>query len=224
MKRYKILIADDEVQMLSLLSSFLNKEGFDIFTVKNGHEALKVFADNPIDIVLLDIMMPGIDGFKVCQSIRSVSNVPIIMLTAKGSEKDRIYGIQIGADDYLVKPFSPKELVARIEAIFRRINNFTDSIDMIKLNDLIIDTNGQEVIVRNEYIKLTRKEYKLLLFLLEHKGKVFSREQLLDHVWGFDNIATLRTVDTHIKTLRLKLGVAAEYIKTIWGIGYKLEV
>ncbi|GIN87164.1 DNA-binding response regulator [Heyndrickxia sporothermodurans] len=223
MKTYKILVADDEEQMLFLLSSFLTKEGYEVISVTNGQDALIEFSSNTIDVVILDVMMPGLDGFSVCQSIRSISNVPIIMLTAKSSENDRINGIKIGADDYLVKPFSPKELVTRIEAIFRRINNFKDPVETLKVNDIMIDTLGQAVRVKNQKIKLTRKEYRLLLFLTENKGKVFTREQLLDHVWGFDNLATLRTVDTHIKTLRLKLGESGEYIKTIWGVGYKLE-
>ncbi|MGE8203598.1 response regulator transcription factor [Heyndrickxia sp. NPDC080065] len=223
MKPYKILVADDEEQMLFLLSSFLEKEGYEVIAVTNGQEALDKFSSNSIDVVILDVMMPGLDGFTVCQSIRSISNVPIIMLTAKSSENDRINGIKIGADDYLVKPFSPKELVIRIEAIFRRINNFKGPKGIIKIKEMMINTLGQEVMVKNEKVKLTRKEYRLLLFLTENKGKVFTREQLLDHVWGFDHLATLRTVDTHIKTLRLKLGESGDCIKTIWGVGYKLE-
>lgn len=225
MKPYKILVADDEEQMLFLLTSFLKKEGYEVIAVNNGQDALSMFSSNSnsIDVVILDVMMPGLDGFSVCQSIRAISTVPIIMLTAKSSENDRINGIKIGADDYLVKPFSPKELVIRIEAIFRRINNFKQSDGIVKIKDMIIDTLGQEVLIDNEKLKLTRKEYRLLQFLAENRGKVFTRELLLDHVWGFDHLATLRTVDTHIKTLRLKLGAAGEYIKTIWGVGYKLE-
>lgn len=224
MKQYKILLADDEEQMLRLLTSYLEKEGFDVITTNNGEEALSVFSSCTFDLVILDIMMPGVDGFTVCEMIRSISNVPIIMLTAKSNESDRIHGIKIGADDYLIKPFSPNELLVRIEAIFRRINNFNKSAHLIQLNELTINTQGQQVMINNEYIQLTRKEYGLLLFLAKQKGKVFSREQLLQQIWGFDNLATLRTIDTHIKTLRIKLGVAGNYIKTIWGVGYKLEV
>ncbi|MCT2536500.1 response regulator transcription factor [Aquibacillus koreensis] len=224
MSRYKILIADDEEQMLLLLSSYLESSGFAITTAGNGKEVLDLYHQQVFDLVVLDIMMPEVDGFTVCKKIREKSNVPIIMLTAKSEELDRIHGLKIGADDYIVKPFSPKELVARVEALLRRSLNYNQRQDVISIGDLVVDLVGHKVTVNGKIINLTRKEFNLLEFFIHHKGQVFAREQLLDRIWGLESTGTLRTVDTHIKTLRLKLDTASDYIKTVWGVGYKFEV
>ncbi|WP_456278859.1 response regulator transcription factor [Bacillus sp. AK128] len=222
MKPYNILLADDEEQMLNLVTSYLEKEGHRVVKALNGKEAL-VKMTQEIDLVVLDVMMPVLDGFSTCQEIRKHSNVPIIMLTAKGREMDKVQGLKIGADDYIVKPFSPKELVARIEALIRRSVGFKQE-KLLQFNELVVDVEGHNVTVNQSEILLTRKEYLLLEFLLQSRGQVFSREQLLDHIWGYDSVGTIRTVDTHIKTLRLKLKEAGGYIKTVWGVGYKFDV
>jgi two-component system, OmpR family, response regulator ResD len=200
MNKYKILIADDEEQMLMLLSSYLEKEGYMIYTAHDGNGVLDLWNKETFDLLILDIMMPGLDGFTVCKKIREVSKVPIIMLTAKGEELDRVNGLKIGADDYIVKPFSPKELVARVEALLRRSNDFKQEQNLIKLGELVIDIDGHKVEVAGKLVNLTRKEFSLLNFLISNKGQVFSREHLLDRIWGIESMGTLRTVDTHIKT------------------------
>jgi two-component system, OmpR family, response regulator ResD len=224
MNKYKILIADDEEQMLMLLSSYLEKEGYMIYTAHDGNGVLDLWNKETFDLLILDIMMPGLDGFTVCKKIREVSKVPIIMLTAKGEELDRVNGLKIGADDYIVKPFSPKELVARVEALLRRSNDFKQEQNLIKLGELVIDIDGHKVEVAGKLVNLTRKEFSLLNFLISNKGQVFSREHLLDRIWGIESMGTLRTVDTHIKTLRIKLGNSGAYIQTVWGVGYKFEI
>ncbi|MED4205700.1 response regulator transcription factor [Neobacillus mesonae] len=223
MSRYKVLIADDEEQMLMLVGSYLEKEGYETVTAVDGEEVLARWEQESFDLVILDIMMPKMDGFTVCQKIREVSKVPIIMLTAKSEELDRIHGLKIGADDYIIKPFSPKELVARVEALLRRSNDFKPRQSVLEQGDLAIDLEGHTAEVQGKRLNLTRKEFSLLDFFFNHKGQVFSREQLLDHVWGLESTGTLRTVDTHIKTLRIKLGPAGYLIKTVWGVGYKFE-
>ncbi|WML28811.1 response regulator transcription factor [Neobacillus sp. OS1-32] len=223
MSKYKVLIADDEVQMLMLVSSYLEKEGYETVTAEDGAEVLSRWSQGSYDLVILDIMMPTLDGFAVCRKIREVSNVPIIMLTAKSEELDRIRGLKLGADDYIVKPFSPKELMARVEALLRRSNNFRPQKHVLELGDLIIDLDGHTAEVKGNRLNLTRKEFSLLEFFFNHQGQVFSREQLLEHVWGLESTGTLRTVDTHIKTLRIKLGSSGDLIKTVWGVGYKFE-
>ncbi|MBL4951529.1 response regulator transcription factor [Neobacillus sp. YIM B02564] len=223
MSKYKVLIADDEVQMLMLVSSYLEKEGYETVTAEDGAEVLSRWSQGSYDLVILDIMMPTLDGFAVCRKIREVSNVPIIMLTAKSEELDRIRGLKLGADDYIVKPFSPKELMARVEALLRRSNNFRPQKHVLELGDLIIDLDGHTAEVKGKRLNLTRKEFSLLEFFFNHQGQVFSREQLLEHVWGLESTGTLRTVDTHIKTLRIKLGSSGDLIKTVWGVGYKFE-
>ncbi len=223
MKPYHILIADDEEQMRSLVTSYLEKEGHYVVQASDGQEALDRMTDR-IDLVVLDVMMPVIDGFSACREIRKQSNVPIIMLTAKGGEADKVQGLRIGADDYIVKPFSPKELVARIEALLRRSSGFKQHTNSITINELSIDLDGHSISVKGANVTLTKKEFLLLEFLVKNKGQVFSRDQLLDHIWGFDSLGTARTVDTHIKTLRLKLNDAGSYIKTVWGVGYKFDV
>ncbi|UOQ84080.1 response regulator transcription factor [Gracilibacillus salinarum] len=223
MDNIKILIVDDEEQMIMLLSSYLEQKGFEIHTASDGKEVLKVWEQDAFDLILLDIMMPGLDGFSVCERIREVSNVPIMMITAKSEELNRVHGLNIGADDYIVKPFSPKELVARVEALLRRSNNYRQQQMSMKKGELVVDINGHKVSVASQPVNLTRKEFRLLTLLMENEGVVFSREKLLDKIWGMESAGTLRTVDTHIKTLRLKLDSAGAYVKTVWGVGYKFE-
>lgn len=225
MNEFTILIADDEEEMLDLVSFYLEREGYRVITAQNGMEVLQTMKDEKVDLVLLDILMPNLDGFTTCKKIREISKVPIIMLTAKSDERDRIHGIKIGADDYIVKPFSPKELIIRVEAMLRRTYNFqSDKNSNITFKSLIINKPARKVTIDNEEIELTRKEYDLLLFFIEHKNHVFNREQLLDKVWGMDyQKGSVRTVDTHIKTLRYKLKKYGSYIKTIYGVGYSFE-
>ncbi|RBW69649.1 response regulator transcription factor [Bacillus taeanensis] len=224
MSGYSILIADDEAEMVSLLTSYLEKEGYSVYQAQDGYEAVKQVERESVDLVVLDIMMPRMDGFTACKKIREKSTIPILMLTAKGDEWDRIHGLKIGADDYMVKPFSPKEFIARVEALLRRTHHFKNaSQSFLTCNELLIDINRYSVKVNQDDVNLTRKEFHLLAFLVENKGQVFSREHLFDRIWGMESKGTTRTVDTHIKTLRLKIGSAGEYIKTVWGVGYKFE-
>ncbi|WP_407271001.1 response regulator transcription factor [Radiobacillus sp. PE A8.2] len=224
MTKYKILIADDEEQMVALVGSYLDKEGYQTVVAYDGTEALSYWQRQPFDLLILDIMMPKLDGFSVCKTVRESSNVPIIMLTAKSEELDRVHGLKIGADDYIVKPFSPKELIARVEALLRRSNNFRLPQQLLTVDNMVIDLEGHKVEVEGQTLNLTRKEFSLLQFFINHQGQVFSRDQLLDKIWGFDSTGTPRTVDTHIKTLRIKMGSAGAYIKTVWGVGYKFEI
>ncbi|WP_114570763.1 response regulator transcription factor [Exiguobacterium flavidum] len=221
---FNILVVDDEAQMRDLLVSNLEKENYTTMTASNGQEAIDRLQNGDFHLVLLDVMMPEMDGLTACMRIREFSNVPIIMLTARSDELDRIHGLKIGADDYITKPFSPRELLARIEATLRRSHRFTvDQAATIKIGKLEIDTESRTVHVSGKLVSLTRKEFDLLHLFVQHNDKVFSREQLLDQIWGADYIGNLRTVDTHIKTLRLKLGEAGNAIQTVWGIGYKFE-
>lgn len=222
-KQIRVLIVDDEEDMRQLLKMYLENAGMICSLAANGDETYKFVTDNRFDIILLDIMMPGENGFVVCEKLRRVSNTPIIFLSAKGEEWDKVKGLKLGADDYIVKPFSPGELVARIQAVLRRSHTFKNENDIIKAGTIFIDRNARKVMVQQEHIVLTLKEYEVLLFLIEHHGQALSREQLLEHVWGLGYSGSLRTVDTHIKTLRMKLG-KADYIETVWGIGYKFEV
>lgn len=222
-KQIRVLIVDDEEDMRQLLKMYLENAGMICSLAANGDETYKFVTNNRFDIILLDIMMPGENGFVVCEKLRRVSNTPIIFLSAKGEEWDKVKGLKLGADDYIVKPFSPGELVARIQAVLRRSHTFKNENDIIKAGTIFIDRNARKVMVQQEHIVLTLKEYEVLLFLIEHHGQALSREQLLEHVWGLGYSGSLRTVDTHIKTLRMKLG-KADYIETVWGIGYKFEV
>ncbi|HBF57702.1 MULTISPECIES: response regulator transcription factor [unclassified Exiguobacterium] len=221
---FNILVVDDEAQMRDLLVSNLEKEHYTTMTASNGQEAIHLIQQNTFHLVLLDVMMPEMDGLTACMRIREFSNVPIIMLTARSDELDRIHGLKIGADDYITKPFSPRELLARIEATLRRSHRFTvDQSSTLTLGMLELDTESRSVHVNGKPVSLTRKEFDLLHLFAQNNDKVFSREQLLDQIWGADYIGNLRTVDTHIKTLRLKLGEAGGSIQTVWGIGYKFE-
>ncbi|OLO40575.1 DNA-binding response regulator [Alkalihalophilus pseudofirmus] len=224
MSKKTILVVDDEKELVELVSSYLIKEGMDVIKAYDGHEIIPILQREKVDLIVLDVMMPTIDGFTACEIIRKKWTVPIIMLTAKGGEMDRVQGLKIGADDYVVKPFSPKELVARIEAQLRRIELVTMKPSIIRYGELELDLDGRSVNVRGSQVVLTRKEYDLLLYLIQHEKQVFSREQIHDYVWGMDyEKGTFRTVDTHIKTLRIKLGEYGKWIKTVWGVGYKFE-
>ncbi|ARK31136.1 response regulator transcription factor [Halalkalibacter krulwichiae] len=219
-----ILIVDDEKDLIELVTSYLKKEDYEVHTATGGIEALEVIRDYNIDLIVLDVMMHGLDGFALLKRIREFSSIPIIMLTARSGEDDKIHGLRTGADDYIVKPFSPRELLARIEAALRRYNVQSSALDMIQIKELEIDTKGRTVLVKGKIINMTKKEFELLLFLINHRGQVFTREHLHERIWGMDSQkGTLRTVDTHIKTVRLKLQPYDKLIKTIWGVGYKFE-
>lgn len=225
---YKVLIADGNKQIVSILSEYCKKNNFIVSTVFNGEDALKEVEENKFDIVLLDVMMPKKDGFDVCREVRKFSNVPIIMITARGEDYEKIMGLEIGADDYIVKPFSPGEIIARINAILRRIMPKNDESEKIfTFDNLEIDLNNFTVKVNDEIIPLTKKEIEILWTLATNQNKVFTRENLLDLIWGFDYFGESRTVDTHIKRLRAKLDNYEHKkwnIKTIWGVGYKFDI
>ena len=225
---YKVLIADDNKQIVSILSEYCKKNNFTVSAVFDGETALKEIEKNKFDIVLLDVMMPKKDGFDVCRETRKFSNVPIIMITARGEDYEKIMGLEIGADDYIVKPFSPGEIIARINAILRRIMPKNDESEKIfTFDNLEIDLNNFTVKVNDEIISLTKKEIEILWTLATNQNKVFTRENLLDLIWGFDYFGESRTVDTHIKRLRAKLDNYKHKkwnIKTIWGVGYKFDI
>ena len=225
---YKVLIADDNKQIVSILSEYCKKNNFIVSTVFNGEDALREVEENKFDIVLLDVMMPKKDGFDVCREVRKFSNVPIIMITARGEDYEKIMGLEIGADDYIVKPFSPGEIIARINAILRRITPKNDDSEKIfSFDNLEIDLNNFTVKINNEIISLTKKEIEILWTLATNQNKVFTRENLLDLIWGFDYFGESRTVDTHIKRLRAKMDNYEHKkwnIKTIWGVGYKFDI
>lgn len=223
MNPINVLIIDDEEDMRNLVQMYLENSGFKCVHAADGVEGLRKLHEQDFDLVILDIMMPFEDGFAVCGKIRTFSQVPIIFLSAKGEEWDKVRGLQLGGDDYIVKPFSPGELVARINALLRRTSFVKNDEDTVTLGKINIDKKGRRVSVEGEVIPLTLKEFELLVFLVQHHGQALSREQLLEFVWGMDYDGSLRTVDTHIKTLRMKLGTG-DYIQTIWGVGYKFEV
>ncbi|MGM0899682.1 MAG: response regulator transcription factor [Bacillota bacterium] len=219
----RVLIIDDEEDMRDLVQIYLENSGYRCFQAESAAIAYDILEYEQIDLVILDIMMPGEDGFVVCETVRSFSQVPIIFLSAKGEEWDKVKALQLGGDDYIVKPFSPGELVARIAAVLRRTSPTIQEEKIVKYGKISIDKKARRVSVDGKIIPLTLKEFELLNFLIDHASHALSREQLLEHVWGIDYIGSLRTVDTHIKTLRMKLGIG-DYIQTIWGIGYKFEV
>ncbi len=224
----KILFADDEKQMRNLVKMYLEKEGFGVDEASDGELAINLAKANNYDLIILDVMMPVQDGLSVCKSIRQFSKVPIIMLTARGDEIDRVLGFELGADDYVIKPFSPRELVARVKALLRRTKEFSaldNTGDALAFKDVLIDISARKVLFKGREISLTPKEFDLLLFLGKNQRKVFTREAILERVWGYDYFGDLRTVDTHIKNLREKLCTGSDkYIHTVWGVGYKFEV
>ncbi|HHT7220248.1 TPA: response regulator transcription factor [Bacillus cereus] len=223
MNKYRVLVVDDESDMRQLVGMYLDNFGYEWGEAENGKEALKKLETNHYDFVVLDIMMPEMDGLSVCKEIRKTSDVPIIFLTAKGEEWNRVNGLRMGADDYIVKPFSPGELVARMEAVLRRYTK-QEQQEEIQFGPIFINEKSRRIEANGESISLTVKEFDLLYFLCQHTGQVFSREQLLEKVWGYDYAGSTRTVDTHVKTMRLKLGESGNYIQTVWGVGYKFEV
>lgn len=219
-----VLIVDDEEDMRFLVGMYLENAGFSYLEAEDGKEALQVLENNKVDVVLIDVMMPKMDGFTLCARIREQSDIPILFLTARGDEWDKVKGLKLGGDDYIVKPFSPGELIARIEAVMRRVYHDKQKNEDLSFGPLVIDERGRKATVDGEPVVLTLKEFDLLLFLAKHHGQVFSREDLLAQVWGYDYTGNARTVDTHIKTLRMKLKKASNFIQTVWGIGYKFEV
>lgn len=222
MEKLNILIIDDEEDMRHLLEMYLENSGFQCLSAAGGEEGYAILRQTPINLIILDIMMPGEDGFQVCKKIREKYDIPIIFLSAKGEEWDKVKALQLGGDDYIVKPFSPGELIARIQAVLRR-TGITKMDSHLQIGKIVIDRLARNVLVDGTSISLTLKEFELLVCFVDHQSQALSREQLLDLVWGMDYIGSLRTVDTHIKTLRMKLGVG-DYIQTVWGIGYKFEV
>ncbi|HAE43115.1 MAG TPA: DNA-binding response regulator [Clostridiales bacterium] len=225
-----ILIVDDNKQIVSILSEYAKKEGFETTEVSDGDEALRVFGKQKFDVILLDVMMPKKDGFEVCREIRKSSNVPVIMITARGEDFERIMGLDIGADDYIVKPFSPGEVMARVRAILRRIERTPENASVQKLfnfDNLTICLDDFTASIDQQDISLTKKEIELLWVMATNKNRVFTRDHLLDSVWGYDYFGDNRTVDSHIKRLRSKIDEFPHpkwQIKTIWGVGYKFEV
>ena len=218
----KILIVDDEQEICQLVGMYLENSGYSWDEANNGEIALSKISQSNYDLLILDIMMPIMDGWTLCKKIRETSNVPVIFLTAKGEEWDKVNGLKMGADDYIVKPFSPGELIARVDAVLRRTKN-TDA-STLQIGQIKINEKSRNAFVSDKPLSLTLKEYDLLLFFCKHQDHVFSREQILERVWGFDYFGTARTVDTHIKTLRIKLGQDADYISTVWGVGYKFGI
>ena len=223
METIKVLYADDEARMRKLVKDFLGKQGMIVVEACDGQEALdRFFSDKDIKLVILDIMMPKVDGWEVCRSIRKESKVPIIMLTAKSGESDELLGFELGVDEYITKPFSIKILAARIDAILRRSG--APGKELVEIGGIVLDDSAHEVRVDNVPIELSVKEYELLSYFIVNKGVALSREKILNNVWNYDYYGDARTIDTHVKKLRSKLGSCGDYIKTIWGLGYKFEV
>lgn len=222
----KILVVDDDKNIVELISLYLQKEGYETKKVYRGREAIKAFNSYNPDLILLDIMLPEMDGYDVCKEIRKTSNVPIIMLTARGETFDKVLGLELGADDYIVKPFDPKELTARVKAVLRRSTLKEEETNNNKLEytNLTIDMGNYSVVYKGKVVELPPKEIEVLYFLASNPNQVFTREQLLDRIWGYDFIGDTRTVDVHIKRLRDKFGGNNPWsIKTVWGVGYKFE-
>lgn len=224
MDRLKILVVDDEARMRKLVRDFLVRNQFEVIEAGDGEEALDIFYEQKdIALIILDVMMPKINGFDVCREIRETSDVPIIMLTAKGDESDELTGFDIGADEYISKPFSPKILVARVEAILRRTMDQSDD-KVLEKGGICVDQTAHAVTIDGAPIELSYKEFELLTYFMENAGIALSREKILNQVWDYDYYGDARTIDTHVKKLRSKLGDKGVYIKTIWGMGYKFEV
>ena len=224
MERLKVLVVDDESRMRKLVRDFLVKKDFEVLEAGDGAEAIDIFfATKDIALMILDVMMPKMDGWQVCREIRSYSQVPIIMLTAKSDERDELLGFELGVDEYISKPFSPKILVARVEAILRRTSGLAAD-DVIRAGGIEVNKAAHEVTIDGKSIELSYKEFELLTYFMENQGIALSREKILNSVWNYDYFGDARTIDTHVKKLRNKLGDKGNYIKTIWGMGYKFEV
>ncbi len=223
MDQIKILVADDESRMRKLVNDFLSKKGYTIIEAADGAEAVdKFFETNDIDLVITDVMMPKMDGWQVLKEIREYSKVPVIMLTAKGDERDELQGFDLGADEYISKPFSPKILVARVDALLRR-SNPAGGEERLEINGIILDQAAHSVTIDGKEVELSFKEFELLLYFMSNKGIALSREKILNNVWNYDYFGDARTIDTHVKKLRAKMGEKGDCIKTIWGMGYKFE-
>lgn len=223
MDKVKILIVDDESRMRKLVRDFLERAGYRVVEAENGLEAMEIFYENKdISLLVLDVMMPKMDGWQVCREIRGVSKVPIIMLTAKSDERDELLGFELGVDEYISKPFSPKILVARVEAILRRAAQFSAE-TRLSAGGIEVDKSAHIVTIDGKEVDLSFKEFELLVYFMENQGIALSREKILNSVWNYDYFGDARTIDTHVKKLRSKLGDKGEMIKTIWGLGYKLE-
>ena len=224
MERTKILVVDDESRMRKLVKDFLQKNNYEVLEAGDGSEALDIFFEqNDIALIILDVMMPKMDGWQVCREIRNYSKVPIIMLTAKGDEKDELQGFDLGVDEYISKPFSPKILVARVEAILRRAGKAASG-DVMEAGGIHLDQAAHMVTIDGQNVELSYKEFELLTYFMENKGIALSREKILNNVWNYDYFGDARTIDTHVKKLRSKMGEKGDYIKTIWGMGYKLDI
>lgn len=224
MDKMKILVVDDESRMRKLVHDFLARNNYDVIEAGDGEEALDIFyEDKDIALIILDVMMPKMDGWEVCAEIRRNSKVPIIMLTAKGEERDELQGFELGVDEYISKPFSPKILTARVDAIIRRVYS-KDAGEIIEIGGIEMDKSAHVVKIDGQEIELSFKEFELLEYFIDNKGIALSREKILNNVWNYDYFGDARTIDTHVKKLRKKMGEKGEYIKTIWGMGYKFEV
>ena len=225
MDKLKILVVDDESRMRKLVRDFLVRQDFDVIEAGDGEEALDLFyKDKSIALIILDVMMPKMNGWEVCREVRETSKVPIIMLTAKSEESDELMGFDLGVDEYIAKPFSPKILVARVEAILRRTNKLGDASEVKKAGAIVLDKTAHEVKLDGKTIDLSFKEFELLDYFLDNQGIALSRERILNSVWNYDYFGDARTIDTHGRKLRSKLGEHGDYIKTVWGMGYKFEV
>ena len=226
--KQRILIADDDVNIAELISLYLTKEGYETKRASDGREALRMVPIFDPDLIILDIMMPEMDGYEVCREVRKNNSTPIIMLTAKGETFDKVLGLELGADDYMVKPFDTKELVARVKAVLRRLDAKENNAKKINFENLMINLSNYSVAYMNENVEMPPKELELLFYLASHPNQVFTREQLLNQIWGYEYYGDTRTVDVHIKRIREKLGNDEEHpkwnIKTVWGVGYKFEV
>lgn len=224
MEKIKILVVDDESRMRKLVRDFLEKEGYEVLEAGDGEEALDIFyEEKKLALCILDVMMPKMDGWQVLREIRSESKIPVIMLTAKGEERDELQGFEIGADEYISKPFSPKILVARVGALLKRANVLSEE-EAIDAGGIVIDKAAHIVTVDGVPIDLSIKEFELLSYFIQNQNVALSREKILNHVWDYDYFGDARTIDTHVKKLRSKLGDKGDYIKTIWGMGYKFEI
>ncbi len=224
MEDFKILVVDDESRMRKLVKDFLVKSGYTVIEASDGEEAVDIFlSDKDIALIIMDVMMPKLDGYEASAEIRKISDVPIIMLTAKSDERDELKGFEIGVDEYITKPFSPKILVARVGAVLKRTNSAGDE-QKLCVGGIEMDISAHQVTIDGELIDLSYKEFELLNYFLVNQGVALSREKILNNVWNYDYFGDARTIDTHVKKLRSKLKDKGEYIKTIWGMGYKFEV
>lgn len=224
MENYKILVVDDESRMRKLVKDFLVKSGYMVLEAENGEEAVDIFmSDKDISLIIMDVMMPKLDGYEAASEIRKISDIPIIMLTAKSDERDELKGFEIGVDEYITKPFSPKILVARVGAVLKRSSVVEDG-QRLNVGGIDMDISAHQVSVDGNLIELSYKEFELLNYFMINQGVALSREKILNNVWNYDYFGDARTIDTHVKKLRNKLGAKGEYIKTIWGMGYKFEI